>query len=163
MKTLKVRRSQSSYLLYEIQSPVPVVMAGQDVGPLESNSEGVRMAPRKQPAVADVRPLPASPSLCSGGNSSPCPLPPSSRTRGPPSGRPRRPPGSQRGPATVAREDTQGGGATRGPSGAPLIRNAPESFLQRASSVPAHSDALHIQQRTVWQPRRCLLPPFGCK
>ena len=98
------------YLLYEIQGPVPVVVAGQHVGALEPKGRDVSV-PSEQRALGGLRPLPASPSPSFGRRSGPCPLPPSSRRRGPPSGRPRRHPEPERGPAS----SSQSGGAGVGP------------------------------------------------
>lgn len=104
----RCRGVTEAYLLYEVQSPVPVVMTGQDVSALEPHKD-LSITPARQQIVGERRPVPASPSLSSGGNSGPCPPPPSSRTRGPPRGRPRRRPESERGPARQQQMRTSGG------------------------------------------------------
>lgn len=107
-----VSTARLTYLLHEIESPVPVVMAGQDVSALEPNRDlSATSTLTKHPTVGDLWALPASPSLFSGRTSSPGPLPPSSRTRGPTSGRPRHRPESERGPATAASKDKRGRGS----------------------------------------------------
>lgn len=106
-----VSAARLTYLLHEIESPVPVVMAGQDVSALEPNRDlRATCTLTKHPTVGDLWALPASPSLFSGGTSSPGPLLPSSRTRGPTSGQPRHRPESERGPATAASKDKRGQG-----------------------------------------------------